>query len=385
MRYAVRDLPEVRKDLDSIDSQMIDLFLQRMKLADEVADYKAKNHLPILDREREREKLARVANSVPMEFRNYAQVLEGLLMEAARAREYKDIGTMSNVGSQIYEAIKHEPKLFPQRANVACQGVEGAYSQIATDRIFKHPTIAYFDSFEGVFRAVEEGFSQFGVLPVENSTAGTVNQVYDLMMEHHFSIVRSTRIKIDHNVLAKPGTEMDQIKDIYSHEQAIRQCHRFLIEHPYIKVHAVENTAIAARMVAESDRDDVAALSSRACAELYNLNILMHSVQDTGNNFTRFACITKDLTIYPGADRTSLMLIVNHEPGALYKVLSRFYALDINLVKLESRPIPDRDFEFMFYFDIECPAEAPEFATLINSLGDVCEEFRYLGSYREII
>jgi len=381
----VRDLPEVRKDLDSIDSQMIDLFLQRMKLADEVADYKAKNHLPILDREREREKLARVANSVPMEFRNYAQVLEGLLMEAARAREYEDIGTMSNVGSQIYEAIKHEPKLFPQRANVACQGVEGAYSQIATDRIFKHPTIAYFDSFEGVFRAVEEGFSQFGVLPVENSTAGTVNQVYDLMMEHHFSIVRSTRIKIDHNVLTKPGTEMDQIKDIYSHEQAIRQCHRFLIEHPYIKVHAVENTAIAARMVAESDRDDVAALSSRACAELYNLNILMHSVQDTGNNFTRFACITKDLTIYPGADRTSLMLIVNHEPGALYKVLSRFYALDINLVKLESRPIPDRDFEFMFYFDIECPAEAPEFATLINSLGDVCEEFRYLGSYREII
>lgn len=364
---------------------MIDLFLQRMKLADEVADYKAKNHLPILDREREREKLARVANSVPMEFRNYAQVLEGLLMEAARAREYEDIGTMSNVGSQIYEAIKHEPKLFPQRANVACQGVEGAYSQIATDRIFKHPTIAYFDSFEGVFRAVEEGFSQFGVLPVENSTAGTVNQVYDLMMEHHFSIVRSTRIKIDHNVLAKPGTEMDQIKDIYSHEQAIRQCHRFLIEHPYIKVHAVENTAIAARMVAESDRDDVAALSSRTCAELYNLNILMHSVQDTGNNFTRFACITKDLTIYPGADRTSLMLIVNHEPGALYKVLSRFYALDINLVKLESRPIPDRDFEFMFYFDIECPAEAPEFATLINSLGDVCEEFRYLGSYREII
>ena len=381
----MRDLPEVRKDLDSIDSQMIDLFLQRMKLADEVADYKAKNHLPILDREREREKLARVANSVPMEFRNYAQVLEGLLMEAARAREYEDIGTMSNVGSQIYEAIKHEPKLFPQRANVACQGVEGAYSQIATDRIFKHPTIAYFDSFEGVFRAVEEGFSQFGVLPVENSTAGTVNQVYDLMMEHHFSIVRSTRIKIDHNVLAKPGTEMDQIKDIYSHEQAIRQCHRFLIEHPYIKVHAVENTAMAARMVAKSDRDDVAALSSRACAELYNLNILMHSVQDTGNNFTRFACITKDLTIYPGADRTSLMLIVNHEPGALYKVLSRFYALDINLVKLESRPIPDRDFEFMFYFDIECPAEAPEFATLINSLGDVCEEFRYLGSYREII
>ena len=141
----------------------------------------------------------------------------------------------------------------------------------------------------------------------------------------------------------------------------------------------------AAKMVAESDRTDVAALSSRACAELYGLDILARSVQDTGNNFTRFACIAKDLTIYPGADRSSLMLIVNHEPGALYKVLSRFYALDINLVKLESRPLPNRDFEFMFYFDIECPVEAPEFATLINSLGDICEEYRYLGSYREIV
>lgn len=381
----MRDLSEVRTDLDRIDSEILRLFQERMACADEVAAYKSAHGLPILDKARERQKLAAVAESVPPEHRNYAQVLMGLLMEAARAQEYEDTGITSNVGNRIQEAIAHAPRLFPQTAYVACQGVEGAYSQIAADRIFKHPTISYFDSFEGVFRAVEEGFSQFGVLPVENSTAGTVNQVYDLMMQHNFSIVRSTRIKIDHNVLAKPGCALEDIHDIYSHEQAIRQSRAFLSEHPGMKVHIVENTAMAARAVAESERSDVAALSSRACAELYGLDILARSVQDTGNNFTRFACIAKDLTIYPGADRSSLMLIVNHEPGALYKVLSRFYALDINLVKLESRPLPMRDFEFMFYFDIECPVEAPEFATLINSLGDICEEYRYLGSYREIV
>ena len=142
---------------------------------------------------------------------------------------------------------------------------------------------------------------------------------------------------------------------------------------------------MAAKMVAESGRSDVAALSSRSCAELYGLKLLDRDVQDSANNYTRFACISKKLEVYPGADRTSLMMIVNHEPGALYKVLARFYALDINLVKLESRPIPGRDFEFMFYFDLECPAAAPELKALLDSLADVCEEYRYLGTYSEIV
>ena len=146
-----------------------------------------------------------------------------------------------------------------------------------------------------------------------------------------------------------------------------------------------ENTAIASQRVAESGKHDVAAIASRACADLYGLEICDQSIQDQQNNYTRFACITKDLAIYPGADRTSLMAVVSNEPGSLYKVLARFYALDVNLIKLESRPIPDRDFEFMFYFDVECPATAPEFQTLMNSLADVCEELRYLGSYSEVL
>jgi chorismate mutase/prephenate dehydratase len=205
------------------------------------------------------------------------------------------------------------------------------------------------------------------------------------MMRHDFFIVRSCRLKIDHNLLVKPGVAKEDVRIIYSHQQAINQCADYIAAIPNCRVHVCENTAKAAEMVAQSDRSDVAALASRSCANLYGLQILESAVQDNKNNYTRFACIAKDLVIYPGAERSSLMAVINHEPGALYNVLARFYALDINLVKLESRPIPDRDFEFMFYFDIECPAAAPEFRMLMDSLSDVCQEFRYLGSYTEVM
>lgn len=163
-----------------------------------------------------------------------------------------------------------------------------------------------------------------------------MNAVYDLMTQHNFRIVRSVRIKVDHNLLANPGAKLENICEIYSHEQAISQCAHFLQGLPNVKVIRCENTAVAARMVAESGRDDVAALSSRACRELYGLDCLAASVQDQGNNFTRFICIAKNLEIYPGADRTSLMMVLPHHPGSLYKVLSRFNALGVNMNKLES-------------------------------------------------
>lgn len=223
------------------------------------------------------------------------------------------------------------------------------------------------------------------MLPLENSTAGSVNAVYDLMTQHNFRIVRSVRIKVDHNLLANPGAKLENIREIYSHEQAISQCAHFLQGLLNVKVIRCENTAVAARMVAESGRDDVAALSSRACRELYGLDCLAASVQDQGNNFTRFICIAKNLEIYPGADRTSLMMVLPHHPGSLYKVLSRFNALGVNMNKLESRPMPDRNFEFMFYFDLETSVYAPQFTQLMGELPELCEEFTYLGSYSEVV
>lgn len=381
----MQDLSEIRKRIDAIDTQICDLFSQRMQCTHEVAEYKRANNKPVLDRGRERAKLADVASKVPEPLRDYSQVLFNLIMEISRAQQSAENNQDSSLAGQINKAIADTPALFPQSAFVACQGVEGAYSQHAADRLFKHATISYFEEFEGVFRAVDQGFCKYGVLPVENSTAGTVNQVYDLMMRHKFSIVRSVRIKVDHNLLALPGAKLEGIRDIYSHQQAINQSRQFLDSLPNVTVHVAENTAAAAKMVAASGRTDVAALSSRSCAELYNLVALARNVQDSDANYTRFACIAKDLEIYPGADRTSLMVVTKNDPGSLYKVLARFYALDINLVKLESRPIPNSDFDFMFYFDVECPVAAPEFASLIASLDDVCEEYRYLGSYSELV
>lgn len=379
------DLKDYREQLDKLDDEMVRLFTQRMELCAKIADYKKKNGLPVLDVRREREKLMDISEKTKPELRDYATSLYSLIFELSRSSQNRLLGTDNELTESIRNATEKTPKLFPSSAIVACQGVEGAYSQLACDKLFKMPNIFYFSSFEAVFAAIDQGLCSYGVIPLENSTAGSVNMVYDLMQKHDFKIVRSIRLKVDHNLLVKPGTKLENIKEIYSHEQAISQCARYLQKFKGVKVIPCENTAVAAKMVAESGRDDVAALSSRPCMKLYGLECLEESVQDMGNNYTRFICISKNLEIYPGADRTSLMMVVSHQPGSLYKVLSRFYALGINLNKLESRPIPERNFEFMFYFDIDTSVYSPEFLQLMGELESLSEEFVYLGSYSEVV
>ena len=379
------DLSELRKEIDRIDDQLVKLFVERMKVSAGVADYKRANNLPIFVPAREREKLADVAEKAGPEMANYTRVLYSMLFELSRSYQSKRNNTISPLFGQITKAIETTPQLFPQAPMVACQGVEGAYSQIACEKIFKSPFIMYFKNFDGVFTAIEQGLCQYGILPIENSTAGSVKKVYDLMIKHSFSIVRTFRLKVDHNLLVNPGVSLESIKEIVSHEQAISQCAEFLSKFPGVKVTAVENTAVAAEMVAKSGRTDIAALSSRSCAELYGLKCLASSVQDQGNNYTRFICISKNLEIYPGSDKTSIMMVLNHRPGALYRVLARLYVLGINVTKLESRPLPDRDFEFMFYFDLDTSIYSEEFVQLMCELDDLAEEFKYLGSYSEVV
>ena len=379
------NMDELRGRIDAVDDELLRCFAERMDIAGNIARYKAEHGLPVLDERREREKLYAVSEKAPEELQSYAVSLYALLFELSRSRQSCLLGTKGDLPAKIAEAIEKTPQLFPEDAAVACQGVEGAYSEQACERLFKRPSTFFFSSFEAVFSAIEKGLCRYGVLPLENSTAGSVNAVYDLMTQHNFRIVRSVRIKVDHNLLANPGAKLENIREIYSHEQAISQCAHFLQGFPNVKVIRCENTAVAARMVAESGRDDVAALSSRACRELYGLDCLAASVQDQGNNFTRFICIAKNLEIYPGADRTSLMMVLPHHPGSLYKVLSRFNALGVNMNKLESRPMPDRNFEFMFYFDLETSVYAPQFTQLMGELPELCEEFTYLGSYSEVV
>lgn len=379
------ELTDYRKEIDAIDADLTALFYKRMNVAAEIAGYKKANGLPALDAKRERDKLRELMHNSPEALKDYTAQLYSLIFELSRSYQNRLLGSNSSLPADIERAIKDTQPLFPEDAAVACQGVEGAYSQIACEKLFRMPNVFYCSTFDAVFSAIESGFCRYGVIPLENSTAGSVNAVYDLMMRHNFRIVRSVRLKVDHNLLAKKGVKLEDVREIYSHEQAINQCSAFLAKLKNVKVISCENTAAAAKFVAESDRRDIAALSSRACIELYGLDCLAASVQDEGGNFTRFICISKNLEIYPGADRTSLMMVLPHRPGSLYKVLSRFYALGINLNKLESRPMPERNFEFMFYFDLDTSVYSPQFIQLMGELEDVCESFAYLGSYSEVI
>lgn len=379
------DIKAFRDQIDNVDKQLVDLFVQRMNLSAQIADYKKEHNMPIYVPGREREKLQDVATQAGPEMENYTRVLYSMLFELSRSYQSKRNIATTELYDKIVDSIENTPKLFPQAPMVACQGVEGAYAQIACEKMFKSPFIMYFKNFEGIFNAIDQGLCQYGILPLENSTAGSVKKVYDLMIHHNFSIIRTFRLKIDHNLLVNPGTTLNEIKEIYSHEQAINQCSEFLNSLPGVKIIPVENTAVAAKAVAESSRKDVAAISSRSCSELYNLSCIADSIQDKGNNRTRFICISKNLEIYPGSDKTSIMMVLSHKPGALYKVLARMYVLGINVVKLESRPIPDRDFEFMFYFDLETSIYSEEFVQLMCELDDLCEEFKYLGSYTEVV
>lgn len=379
------EINDLRKEIDTVDKELVSLFAKRMEISRQVAEYKKANNLPIHVPSRERDILQEVAKLAGSDLENYTRVLYSMIFELSRSFQRKQNTAHTELYRTITDSIENTPKLFPQAPMVACQGVEGAYSQIACEKIFKSPLIMYFKNFDGVFQAIEQGLCQYGILPIENSTAGSVKKVYDLMIHHNFSIVRTFRMKVDHNLIANRGTKLTDIKEIYSHEQAINQCSEFLKGLNGVKIVPVENTAVAASMVASSGRTDIAAISSHACEALYGLKCLADSIQDKGNNRTRFICISKNLEIYPGSDKTSIMMVLPHKPGALYKVLARLYILGINVIKLESRPIPDKDFEFMFYFDLETSIYSDEFVQLMCELDDLCEEFKYLGSYTEVV
>ena len=377
-------IEELRSQIDRIDSEMIRLYGERLETARLIGQYKQEHHLPVTDPGREREVLNCAGEKAGEENENGVRALFGFLMAQSRVRQMLDGKEKSELGRLIRKSLDETPQLFPEKATVACQGVEGAYSQLACENIFRAPSIMYCRTFDNVFSAIVSGLCRYGFLPIENSLAGSVNSVYDQLISRKCYIVRSTRVKIDHTLLAPAGTRPEDIREIWSHEQAIQQCSGFLAENKQWRVNICTNTAAAAQMVAESGRTDVAAISSGNCAALYGLEILKSDIQNNSNNHTRFICISRQPEIYPGADHTSLMLSLPNQPGSLYQLLGRFYAQGINLTKLESRPVPGKDFEFMFCFDIDASVYSPSFARLIEELDVTLDACAYLGSYSEL-
>ena len=379
------DITDARNEIDKVDTELTALFVRRMELAREIGKYKKENGLPVFDKTREREVLNKACDRAGSEFESYISILYTTLFDVSRSYQKQLMEEGTALTGEIERALEETEAVFPSRSVVACQGVEGAYSQYACDKLFQTPSIMYFNRFQGVFQAVESGLCKYGILPIENSTAGSVNEVYDLMKRHNFYIVRSIKLRIDHNLLVKKGTKLENIKEIVSHQQAIDQCSEFLKTLKDVKITVCENTATAAKLVAQSKRDDIAAISSKNCAELYGLSVLSDTIQNNDNNYTRFICISKKLEIYPGADKISMMFSIAHKPGALYNVISRFSALGLNLTKLESRPMPGKDFEFMFYFDLNANMKDPKVLKLIGEFDEEFDRFTFLGSYSEII
>ncbi len=379
------DISQLRDEINGLDEEICRLFVRRMNVALDIAKYKKENHLPVLDASRERAVLQKVSKLTGETLEVYARTLYQTMLDVSRAYQSDLIGEKSQLSQTVQALAAKAPAAFPKRATVSCQGCEGAYSQAAAEKLFQAPEIIFHADWEGVFKSVSGALSQYGILPIENSTAGSVNRIYDLLAEYNVSIVRSVRLKIDHNLLALPGAKLESIREIYSHEQAISQCSDLLSKLKNAHAIACPNTAVAAKQVAEGGDYTKAALSSRLCAELYGLVPLVENAQNSDANYTRFICIAKEPQIFPGANRTSLIITVSNKPGSLFRILSRFNAIGANLIKLESRPIPGRDFDFTFYFDVEESVHSPEFARLLCELEQAGEKFRYLGTYSEVI
>ena len=379
------NLSELRKKIDSADEMLINGFTDRMKAAAAIGEYKKQNGLPVYDAVREENKLEAVAKTAAEtageDMGAYTKELYSLLFELSREYQNSLIKPKSKLYDEITHAIDSTPRLFPESALVACQGIDGAYSASAARRMFLSPDIQFVKAFGDVIRAVKTGYTEFGVLPIENSTAGVVGDVFKELETCGLYICRSVKLKIEHSLLANRGATLDSVKEIVSHEQAIHQCAGYIESLGGKKITYLPNTAAAARYVKESGRDDVAAIASRDCAKIYDLVPLAKDIHDNANNYTRFICLSKEPRIYPGADKTTVMLTTANKPGALFKVLSRFSALGINLTSIISRPIEGRDFEFRFFLDFETQVYSDRFAELMSTIGDYCEGFCYLGSY----
>ena len=377
------NLSGLRAQLDKIDDEISRLFKERMEVVDQVAEVKRQTGGAVLNKNREQDIISRLTRGEIPETAAQLQLLFSTLFGISRSHQASRMPHQTTLSDAIREAASAGGE-FPESTSAACQGVEGAYSQIACARLFSSPQISFFSSFEGVFRAVDQGLCRYGVLPIENSANGSVTKVYDLMKKYNFYIVKSVRLRIDHCLLMLPGTKPENIKEIISHEQALGQCSTFIENLPGVKATVCENTAVAAKLVSESGRSDLAAVSSAECAGLYGLEIVRREIKNTDHNYTRFICISKKLEIYPCARKTSLMLTLPHRPGSLFDVLSKLSALGLNLTKLESRPIVGRDFEFLFYFDFETGEYSEPVLRLFDELAEDLERFKFIGSYNEI-
>lgn len=377
------NLDKARSQINGINDEMLKLFLERMELSSHVAKAKAQMGKAIFDAKRERDILDKITAQAGPDMDIYARRFFENLFSLSRTFQAEELFKETAFTKEVEAAVAAAPNLPPQRGTVACCGIFGSNAQMACDKLLPLSQILYVNSFQAVFDAVEEGLAQFGVLPIENSSNGSVKEVYDLLERKHCYIVRGTKQWISHDLLAKEGARLEDIHTVYSHPQALGQCSEFFAQYPHIKLEPYTNTAMAAQMVAQSEDAGIAAVAAPQCAQLYGLQAVRRSIQNNDNNYTRFICITKDLAVYPGANKISIVTTASHTPGGLGSLLTKFGNMGINLTKIESRPIQGHNFEFLFYLDLEVSLVDPRVRALLAELHESQDKFRLLGNYPE--
>lgn len=371
-------LEEIRKEIDAIDSQLLPLFLARMHCAQQVAQVKSEQHLPVLNSSREDEILESISAKAG-EHGDEAKVLYSTILAISRALQHKIL----DGGSGIRNLINSAPcQSVTTGKNIACPGVPGAFSHQAVQELFPNCSTRFYTTFHDVFQAIENGEADFGLVPVENSSAGSVSEVYDYILNYRFYIVGAATLHIHHCLAVTPGARMEDIQSVYSHPQALAQCSDFISDNG-LKAEEYSNTAAAAKMVAQKADRSIAAICSKAAANEYGLQILSENIQNSKTNCTRFIVVSRELFIPNDAQKISLCFSLPHTTGSLYSVLARFAMSGLNLTKIESRPIAGKNFEYDFYLDFTGNVRDPKTLDLLCALYSELPRFSFLGNYIE--
>lgn len=376
----MKDLQEIRKDIDVIDKKIVDLYKERMNLTSEVASYKIATGKQVLDRERELSKLKVLETLADTDFtRHGVRELFEQIMSTSRKKQYQLLTSCGKIEELGFTEI---PSLQMEGIHVVYQGVEGAYTHQALASYFGEETECFnVDTWRDAMEAIKGGKADYAVLPFENSSAGIVAENYDLLKEYGYYIVGEQKIKINHCVLGLPGVNFDDIKKIYSHPQALAQCSKFLEEHREWEIIPEKNTAMAAKKVKEDADPSQAAIASSLTAELYGLHLLAEGVQNNSMNETRFIIVSRKNEYVSGAGKISICVQLKHESGALYHALSHFIYNGLNMTSIESRPIQGRNWEYQFFIDFDGNLKDAAVQNALRGLKEETLDLKIFGNY----
>lgn len=376
----MRELSELRKEIDLVDSQIVELFEKRMDISIEVAEYKIKNGKEVFDKKREEEKLKFLKGLARNKFNGKGIVeLFTQIMGISRKLQY---GILTERGLLKEIHFKTVEELEKEDMKVVFQGTDGAYSQQAMIKFFGASINSFHvQTFRDAMIALKEEKADYAVLPIENSSAGIVNDIYDLLVEFDNYIVAETFVKIEHALLVLEGTEFEDIKTIYSHPQALMQCSKFLENHKNLQVISQQNTALSAVKVTKDKDKSQAAIASELAGELYGLKVLKRSIQNNNENTTRFIIVSNKKIFKRNCNKISVYFELPHASGTLYNMLSHFIYNNLNMTKVESRPIEGRNWEYRFFIDFEGNLNDSGVKNALRGILAESKDFKILGNY----